>query len=60
VVATVPGAEADFAALCSSHGVPSAELGVTGGTTLEVVDCFTIPLDELAAAHRGTLPALFG
>ena len=59
VVATVPGAEAEFAALCSSRGVPAAELGVTGGTTLEIVDCFTIPLDELAAAHRGTLPALF-
>ena len=60
VVAVVPGAEAEFAALCSAHGVPAAELGVTGGGTLEVVDCFTIPLDELAAAHRGTLPALFG
>jgi phosphoribosylformylglycinamidine synthase len=60
VVAVVPGAEAEFAALCSAHGVPAAELGVTGGSTLEVVDCFTIPLDELAAAHRGTLPALFG
>jgi phosphoribosylformylglycinamidine synthase subunit PurL len=60
VVATVPGAEPEFAALCSSHGVPAAELGVTGGSTIEVVDCFTIPLDELAAAHRGTLPALFG
>jgi hypothetical protein len=22
--------------------------------------CFTIPLDELAGAHRGTLPAIFG
>jgi phosphoribosylformylglycinamidine synthase subunit PurL len=60
VVAVVPGAEAEFAALCSAHGVPTVELGVTGGTTLEIVDCFTIPLDELAAAHRGTLPALFG
>lgn len=60
MVAVVPGAEAEFAALCSAHGVPAAELGVTGGSTLEVVDCFTIPLDELAAAHRGTLPALFG
>jgi phosphoribosylformylglycinamidine synthase subunit PurL len=60
VVAVVPGAEAEFAALCASHGVPAAELGVTGGSTLEVVDCFTIGLDELAATHRGTLPALFG
>jgi phosphoribosylformylglycinamidine synthase subunit PurL len=60
VVATAPGAEAEFAALCAERGVPAAVLGVTGGTSLEVTGCFTIPLDELAAVHRGTLPALFG
>jgi phosphoribosylformylglycinamidine synthase II len=60
VVATAPGAEAEFAALCSQRGVPATVLGVTGGTSLEVTGCFTIPLDELAAVHRGTLPALFG
>jgi phosphoribosylformylglycinamidine synthase subunit PurL len=60
VVAVRPGAEPEFAALCADHGVPSAMLGVTGGSSLEVTGCFTIPLDELAAAHRGTLPALFG
>jgi phosphoribosylformylglycinamidine synthase II len=60
VVAVRPGAEPEFAALCADHGVPSAMLGVTGGSSLEVAGCFTIPLDELAAAHRGTLPALFG
>jgi phosphoribosylformylglycinamidine synthase subunit PurL len=60
VVATAPGAEADFAALCSERGVPAAVLGVTGGASLEVSGCFTIPLGELAAVHRGTLPALFG
>jgi phosphoribosylformylglycinamidine synthase subunit PurL len=60
VVATAPGAEAEFAMLCSERGVPATVLGVTGGTSLEVTGCFTIPLDELAAVHRGTLPALFG
>jgi len=60
VVATAPGAEADFAGLCSERGVPATVLGVTGGASLEVTGCFTIPLDELAAVHRGTLPALFG
>ncbi len=60
VVATAPGAEAEFAALCSERGVPAAGLGVTGGGSLEVIGCFAIPLDELAAVHRGTLPALFG
>ena len=60
VVATVPGAEDEFAALCASRGVPAAVLGVTGGASLEVAGRFAIPLAELAAAHRGTLPALFG
>ena len=59
VVAVSPGAEAQFTALCAEHGVPSAWLGVTGGPSLEVTGLFTIPLDELAAAHRATLPALF-
>ena len=59
VVAVSPGAEAEFAALCAEHGVPSAGLGVTGGPSLEVTGLFAIPLDELAAAHRATLPALF-
>jgi phosphoribosylformylglycinamidine synthase len=59
VVAAQPGAEAEFAALCADHGVPAAALGVTGGANLEVTGLFSIPLDELAAAHRATLPALF-
>jgi hypothetical protein len=39
--------------------VPATVLGVTGGASLEVAGSFAIPLPELAAAHRGTLPALF-
>ena len=60
VVVVRPGAEAEFAALCAARGVPAAVLGVTGGASLEATGCFAIPLDELAAAHRATLPALFG
>jgi phosphoribosylformylglycinamidine synthase len=60
VVAVRPGAEAEFAALCQQHGVPATVLGQTGGASLEVTGSFTIGLDELAAAHRGPLPALFG
>jgi phosphoribosylformylglycinamidine synthase subunit PurL len=60
VVAVRPGAGAEFAALCDAHGVPAAVLGVTGGASLEVTGRFAIPLAELAAAHRATLPALFG
>ena len=60
VVAVRPGAEAGFAALCRDGGVPAAGLGTTGGPSLEVTGSFAIPLDELAAAHAGTLPALVG
>ena len=54
-----PGAEAEFAALCQRGEVPAAAVGTTGGSTLEVAGSFVIPLDELASAHRATLPALF-
>jgi phosphoribosylformylglycinamidine synthase len=62
-VVAVPSASASasaFAELCAAHGVPCVVLGVTGGDSLVVEDCFAIGLDELAAAHTGTLPALFG
>ena len=60
VVAVVPGSEEQFAGLCVAHGVPAAVLGTVGGTGLEVTGSFAVPLDELATAHRGVLPALFG
>jgi phosphoribosylformylglycinamidine synthase subunit PurL len=64
VVAVRPESKAAFAKLCGRHGVPAAILGGTGGASLEVAteagDSFAIPLAELADAHRGTLPALFG
>jgi len=60
VVAVRPGREQDFAALAGEHGVPAAAIGAVGGASLAVAGCFDVPLDELAAAHTGTLPALFG
>jgi phosphoribosylformylglycinamidine synthase len=60
VVAVMPGSEAEFAGLCAAHGVPAAPLGTAGGDRLEVEGGFAVPLDELAATHQGTLPALFG
>ncbi len=60
VVAVRPGCEQAFAALAARHGVPATELGVAGGDSLVVRDGFGIHVDELAAAHAGTLPALFG
>jgi phosphoribosylformylglycinamidine synthase len=60
VTAVVPAAAAEFSALCGEHGVPAAVIGTTGGSALQVTGSFVIPLEELAAAHQGTLPALFG
>jgi phosphoribosylformylglycinamidine synthase subunit PurL len=60
VVAVMPGSEAEFAGLCAVHGVSATPLGTAGGDRLEVAGGFAVPLDELAAAHQGTLPALFG
>jgi phosphoribosylformylglycinamidine synthase len=60
VVAVRPGAEEEFARLCAERGVPAETIGAIGGTSLDVAGCFTVPLDELAGAHRGPLPAIFG
>jgi phosphoribosylformylglycinamidine synthase II len=60
VVAVRPGCEAEFAALCGRHGVPATAIGTTGGCDLAIAGSFVVPLDELAAAHRSTLPRLLG
>jgi len=59
VVAVRPGADAEFSELCETIGVTAAVLGVTGGPSLKITGSFAVPLEELAAAHQGTLPALF-
>jgi phosphoribosylformylglycinamidine synthase subunit PurL len=60
VVAVRPGAQDAFTGLTAAAGLPAEVLGTVGGDSLRVTGCFEIHLDELAAAHRGTLPALFG
>jgi phosphoribosylformylglycinamidine synthase II len=60
VVAVRPGAEAEFVSLRETHGVPGATIGGVGGDDLSVEGWFAIPLAELAAAHAGVLPGLFG
>ncbi len=60
VVAVRPGAAAGFTDLCAAHGVPAAVLGETGGASLEVAGLFSISVEELGAAHRQALPAIFG
>ena len=49
-----------FLTMAASLGVPAGEIGRTGGSALVVTDRFEIPLDELGAAWRDTLPAAFG
>jgi phosphoribosylformylglycinamidine synthase len=60
IVAVWPHATAAFGRLTRAHGVPAVTIGSMGGDSLTVIGSFTIPLDELAAAHARTLPALFG
>ena len=51
-----------FRGLCEGRDVPVLRVGVTDGEVdgLEIQDRFTLTHAELAAAHRGTLPARFG
>ena len=60
LVAVSPDRQTELVELLEAEGVPFAELGVVGGTALEVDGQFTIELDELRTAHEGTLPAFFG
>ena len=59
VVSILPGAEAEFEALCAKNEVESQALGTTGGGVLEVAGLFDIPIAELRSVWEGTLPALF-
>ena len=60
VVSVAPGREAEFAALCAEHGVPTTVLGRTGGDSLTVDKAFAIPLTDLERTWTATLPAIFG
>jgi hypothetical protein len=44
---------------CEQAGVPAAVIGTTGGPALEIAGLFSVPLDELAEAHRAALGPLF-
>jgi phosphoribosylformylglycinamidine synthase subunit PurL len=59
---TVPqGHDQAFRALCAEYNVPVTTLGtVTAATVLDIHDVFSVPLDELRAAHAATLPHHFG
>jgi phosphoribosylformylglycinamidine synthase II len=61
IVAVPASEQTRFTDLCTSHGYAHASVGVVGelGSSLEVQGQFTLPLDELRAAHVSTLPAIF-
>jgi phosphoribosylformylglycinamidine synthase len=57
VVAVRPEAMQAFTQACESHEVPVVALGASGGDALTISGRFTLPLEELRAAHTATLPA---
>src|SRR6185369_13295104 len=62
LVSVPRGHEKAFTALCAQHGLPATVIGTVDGRSraLDVRGQFTISLDELRSAWKGTLPALFG
>ena len=62
VIVSVPREDdVKFQGLCEGRGYPVLRIGVTdAGGALEVQDQFTLSVEQLQDAHRGTLPAHFG
>ncbi|MHA3723295.1 phosphoribosylformylglycinamidine synthase subunit PurL [Leucobacter sp. HY1910] len=65
VLVAVPHEEdVKFRGLCEGRDYPVLRIGVTDGlgenAAIEVQDRFTLPLTELSAATRATLPSRFG
>jgi phosphoribosylformylglycinamidine synthase len=62
VIISVPREDdVKFQGLCEGRGYPFLRIGVTdSGGALEIQDQFTLSVDELRDAHRGTLPEHFG
>ncbi|WP_040803272.1 phosphoribosylformylglycinamidine synthase subunit PurL [Nocardia concava] len=62
LVAVPRSEETRFTKMCDARGLPWVRIGVVddGSDSVEVQGQFTVKLDELRAAHEGTLPALFG
>ena len=66
IVAVPRSEEVRFSDMCTARGFPFVRIGMTdvgddeNPNTLEIVDHFSIGLDELATAHSETLPRRFG
>ncbi len=59
IVAVPRSEELRFTDMCGARGLPATRIGVIDGDTLDVQGHFTIPLDEIRAAHEATVPGLF-
>ncbi|MGV9665510.1 phosphoribosylformylglycinamidine synthase subunit PurL [Nocardia niigatensis] len=62
LVAVPRSEETRFTKMCDARGLPWVRIGVVddGSDSVEVQGQFSVKLDDLRAAHEGTLPALFG
>jgi phosphoribosylformylglycinamidine synthase len=63
VLVAVPRTEETrFTAMCTARRLPWVRIGVAdeGSDAVEVQGHFSVTLEDLRAAHEGTLPALFG
>ncbi|BAW10177.1 phosphoribosylformylglycinamidine synthase subunit PurL [Nocardia seriolae] len=62
LVAVPRSEETRFSKMCDARGLPWVRIGVVddGSDSVEVQGQFSVKLDDLRAAHEGTLPALFG
>ncbi|MBW1604694.1 phosphoribosylformylglycinamidine synthase subunit PurL [Streptomyces sp. JJ66] len=60
IVSVPRSEELRFTDMCGARALPATRVGVVDGDAIDVQGQFTLPLDELRAAHEATLPALFG
>ncbi|RAN79524.1 phosphoribosylformylglycinamidine synthase II [Bacillus sp. SRB_336] len=62
IVSVPRSEEVRFNDMCTARRFPVSRIGVVdaAGAALDVQGLFTAPLDELRAAHEGTLPKHFG
>ena len=64
IVAVPRSEEVRFKDMCTARRFPFVRIGMTdageGAPSLDVVDHFTVGLDELSHTHEATLPKVFG
>ncbi|MGO4614112.1 phosphoribosylformylglycinamidine synthase subunit PurL [Nocardia sp. 2YAB30] len=62
LVAVPRSEETRFTRMCTARELPWVRIGVVdqGSDSVEVQGQFSVTMDELRAAHEGTLPKLFG